>query len=131
MGDYFTHWLNMGKKLPEPPRIFGVNWFRTDEQGKFIWPGFSDNMRILKWIVDRVHGRVGASQTPVGWMPKFEDIVWDGLDFGRNEYEVISDIDSKTWQGELDGHKEWFDKLGGKLPKQLELQRQLLQLNFQ
>ena len=87
MADYFNHWLDFGRHMPDPPRIFRVNWFRRDEHGKFMWPGFGDNMRVLKWIVDRVHGRSRAVESPLGWMPRYEDIRWDGLELPAREVQ--------------------------------------------
>ena len=83
MGDYINHWLDFGRHIPNPPRIFSVNWFRTDKDGKFLWPGFGDNMRVLKWIVERSHGRAASVESPVGWMPRYEELDWTGLDFSR------------------------------------------------
>src|SRR5579859_7851334 len=93
MGDYFRHWISMQKRLSETPRIFHVNWFRKGEDGAFLWPGYSENMRILKWIVDRVRGRAQARETPIGWTPHFEDIEWSGLDFSCDEFEQLQDVD--------------------------------------
>lgn len=126
MADYFTHWLNVGRKLPNPPRIFRVNWFRRDENGKFIWPGFGENMRVLKWIIDRVHGRGYAIESPVGWMPRYEDLHWDGLEFPKNTFYELMSIEKGQGGQEAHAHEELFDRFFDRLPKEFIYERELL-----
>jgi phosphoenolpyruvate carboxykinase (GTP) len=126
MGDYFNHWLQFGRNIPAPPRIFGVNWFRKDASGNFIWPGFGDNMRILKWIVLKIRGESNAVESPIGWMPTYDDIDWSGSDFTPEQFESIMDIDREEWKAELLQHAEHFEKMYDKLPKEFIFMRELL-----
>jgi phosphoenolpyruvate carboxykinase (GTP) len=126
MGDYFRHWIKMRRQLSETPRIFHVNWFRKDANGKFIWPGFSENMRVLKWIVDRAHGRGVGMETPIGWMPHYEDMEWKGLDFPREKFEELQAFDAKAWREEVMGHEELFIELHDHLPSEIIYERELL-----
>jgi phosphoenolpyruvate carboxykinase (GTP) len=126
MGDYFRHWINIQRNLSETPRIFHVNWFRKDKSGAFIWPGFSENMRILKWIVDRVRAGGRAKETPIGWMPRYRDIDWSGLDFPREKFEELQGFDRDAWRAEVLGHEELFLDLHAHLPKELMFERELL-----
>ena len=127
MADYFNHWLNFGRHLPNPPRIFCVNWFRRDADGHFLWPGFGDNMRILKWIVERSHGRAVSIESPIGWMPRYEDLDWRGLPgFTREQFNELMSVDRVVWQRELLSHEELFMKLYDRLPKELLFIRELI-----
>jgi len=127
VGDYFNHWLQMGRDIVNPPRIFLVNWFRKDEKGSFLWPGFSENMRVLKWIVDRVHGRAFAEESPLGWMPRREDLAWGGMDgFTAERYYQLMVVDREAWKAELRSHGELFERLYDRLPKDFLLMRELL-----
>ncbi|MFA7338690.1 MAG: phosphoenolpyruvate carboxykinase (GTP) [Candidatus Obscuribacterales bacterium] len=131
MGDYFDHWLQIGHKVENPPRIFCVNWFRTDDEGKMIWPGFGENMRVLKWIAGRVQGTAGSAQTVLGWMPRYKDIDWTGLEsLSKEQFEELMTIDTALWQQELDSHGEFFAKLKERMPEELVLIKQMLTLSL-
>jgi phosphoenolpyruvate carboxykinase (GTP) len=126
MGDYFRHWINMQRQLSETPRIFHVNWFRKDHEGRFIWPGFRENMRVLKWIFDRVGGGGPARETPIGWMPRFRDIDWTGLDFPEHQFDELQSFDRDAWRAEVVAREELFIELHATLPKELVFERELL-----
>ena len=126
MGDYFRHWIRMQRSLTETPRIFHVNWFRKDGEGNFLWPGFSENMRVLKWVVDRAHGRALAKETPIGWVPHYEDINWKGLDFPQERFEELQAFDHAAWRDEVLGHEELFLDLHDRLPPEMIYERELL-----
>ncbi|MFO7170389.1 MAG: phosphoenolpyruvate carboxykinase (GTP), partial [Chloroflexota bacterium] len=119
MGDYFNHWLRFGRMIPNPPRIFGVNWFRLDKDGKFLWPGFGENMRVLKWIVARANGHAVSVESPIGWMPRYEDLDWRGLDFSEEQFQELMSVDREAWNGEILSHEELFIRLYDRLPKEL------------
>jgi phosphoenolpyruvate carboxykinase (GTP) len=125
MANYWGHWLNMGKRSDiKLPKIFRTNWFRKDENGKFVWPGYGQNMRVLKWIVDRVNGQVGAVASPFGLMPRYEDLDWGGLAFTKAQYQQIMDISRSGALSEIEEIKDFFAKFGAQLPPELEKQRQ-------
>ncbi len=127
MADYWNHWLSFGRNIPNPPRIFGVNWFRKNEQGKFIWPGFGENMRVLKWIVERANGHAVSIESPLGWVPRYEDLDWTGLeDFGPEKFDQIMSIDRETWMQEVLSHEELFLKVYNRLPKEHIFIRELI-----
>lgn len=126
MGDYFNHWLQMGRSVPVPPRIFGVNWFRKDENGKFIWPGFGENMRVLEWIINRVNGKTSAIESPLGWMPRYEDLDLNGLNLSKEKFNKLMEVDREAWKQEILSHEELFEKLYDRLPKEFVLMRELI-----
>jgi phosphoenolpyruvate carboxykinase (GTP) len=126
MGDYFRHWILMQRSLSETPKIFHVNWFRKDQDGNFMWPGFSENMRVLKWVVDRAHGRTLGKETPIGWLPRYEDIEWQGLDFSKEKFEELQAFDFAAWRQEVLGHEELFLDLHDRLPSEMVYERELL-----
>jgi phosphoenolpyruvate carboxykinase (GTP) len=128
MGDYFGHWLKMGRKTPKPPAIFNVNWFRTDERGSFIWPGFGENFRVLKWIIDRAEGKAEAVESPIGYIPNAEDINITGLENEGITLDVVKgllSIDKESWEAEVKDSAEWFDKFD-RLPAELRAQHEAL-----
>ena len=127
MGDYFVHWLSMRKAINCPPRIFHVNWFRKDESGKFLWPGFGENMRVLKWIVDRCRGRAAAEETPLGWVPGARAVdLSDMENFSNEAFERLQSINTEEWRKEVIAQDELFMKIYSNLPKELIFQRELL-----
>ncbi|HTO05209.1 MAG TPA: phosphoenolpyruvate carboxykinase (GTP), partial [Opitutus sp.] len=126
MGDYFRHWIKMQRALSETPRVFHVNWFRKDKDGAFMWPGFGDNMRVLKWIVERARGRALGRETPIGWQPRYEELDWSGLDFPKAKFDELQAFDRAAWRREVIGHEELFIDLHDHLPKELVYERELL-----
>ena len=126
MGDYFRHWLRTQRGLSHTPRIFHVNWFRKDAEGRFLWPGYGENMRILAWIVDRVRGRAQADETPIGFVPRFEDLNWTGLPFSPEVFAELETVDREAWRQEVMGHEELFLLLHDRLPPEMIYERELL-----
>ncbi|MFN8654462.1 MAG: phosphoenolpyruvate carboxykinase (GTP) [Gemmatimonadales bacterium] len=127
MGDYWNHWLQMGRQIADPPRIFCVNWFRKDADGNFIWPGYSQNLRVLKWVFNRIRGRAGATESPLGWMPKYEEMDWKGLeDFGPETFRDLMSVPREAWKTEVLSHQELFERLYDRLPKEFILMRELV-----
>jgi phosphoenolpyruvate carboxykinase (GTP) len=130
MGRYFQHWLKIGPRLKNPPLIFHVNWFRKNADGKFLWPGFGENMRVLKWIIDRVNGRGNAAETEIGLIPRPEDFDLDDLDVPRETMRELFSIKPEEWTKELDGQSEFFKTLGQDMPPELIAQRDQLAAKF-
>jgi phosphoenolpyruvate carboxykinase (GTP) len=119
MGDYFGHWFDVGKKLTHPPKIFSVNWFRVDDEGKFMWPGFGDNIRVLKWMIDRIAGIAGAKETPTGLVPNISEMDLAGVDTTHENMEQLLDVDISEWKGEVADIKAYLDQFGEHMPKQM------------
>ena len=126
MADYFQHWLDMGKRIPHPPKIFHVNWFRRGADGKFLWPGYGENVRVLKWILERVEGRGAAVETPIGYVPKPGALTLDGLKVAPATVEELLQVNADDWQQELADTKEFFDKFGDRLPREIGEEHQKL-----
>jgi phosphoenolpyruvate carboxykinase (GTP) len=119
MGDYFGHWLGMKERLPNPPKIFTVNWFRVDDEGRFIWPGFGDNIRVLKWIIDRVNNRVNAKETPIGLVPYLKDIDLEGLNIPEERLEKLFEVNREEWKIETAEIKKFYERFGTRLPEEI------------
>ena len=126
MGDYFRHWIRMQRSLSTTPAVFHVNWFRKDVEGHFLWPGFSENMRVLKWVVDRVRGRALGKETAIGWIPHFDDMNWKGMEFSREQFNALEEVDRSLWKAEVMGHEELFIALHDHLPPEMIYERELL-----
>jgi len=131
VGDYFAHWLRMGARVAHPPRIFSVNWFRKGDDGRFVWPGFGQNMRVLEWIVERCAERAHAVETPLGLMPEYADLDWRGIDFGADRFAAVTSVDKTQWSRELASHDALFAKLGAKRPPALAAERARLESQLQ
>ena len=127
MGDYFRHWIEMGKKITKKPLIFNVNWFRTDEEGNFIWPGFGDNLRVLLWILARTEGKVDAVETPIGFVPRPQDINIEGLDITEDTVKELLKVDKNIWKEEIPGIRAFYDKIGDTVPEELTDELDLLE----
>ena len=127
MGDYFAHWLEMGNKIPNAPKIFHVNWFRTDDEGNFIWPGFGDNLRVLLWMLDRVDGKVGAKETAIGYIPETADIDTTGLDISKEVMDELLSVDKESWLADIANIREFYDLVGDTVPAELKSQLDALE----
>ena len=119
MGDYFAHWLELGRGLANPPAIFHVNWFRTDAAGRFVWPGFGENLRVLLWMIERVKGRGATVETPIGLLPAESSLNWDGLSLSASERQLLLDVDRAEWAAEVPEIRAFFERFGTQLPAEL------------
>ena len=126
MADYFRHWLEMGKRIPHPPKIFHVNWFRKGADGKFLWPGFGENVRVLKWILERVEGRGRARETPIGFVPTRNALTLDGLNISPKAVDELLQVDPEDWEQELVDSEEFFQKFGERLPREIREEHEKL-----
>ena len=134
VADYWQHWIDMGKSVPNLPKIFHVNWFRTDDNGNFMWPGFGDNMRVVEWILKRCFDEVDAVETPIGYLPKPEDINLEGIEdeVSFDTLKELLTVDKEVWKQEAASIEEWFNQVGeGKLPKELAENLETLKKNLQ
>jgi phosphoenolpyruvate carboxykinase (GTP) len=131
MADYFAHWLEMGKKIPKPPKIFHVNWFRKGADGKFLWPGYGENVRVLKWILERVEGRGTAQETPIGYVPARNGLTLDGIKVSDQALKELLRVNPEDWDAEMDDSKQFLGKFGGRLPRQISEEHEKLARRFQ
>jgi phosphoenolpyruvate carboxykinase (GTP) len=131
MADYFGHWLEMGKKIPKPPRIFHVNWFRKGADGKFLWPGYGENVRVLKWILERVEGRGAAQETPIGYVPAKDALTLDGMEISNEALSELLRVNPDDWDAEMENSKQFFGKFGNRLPRQIGEEQEKLARRFQ
>jgi phosphoenolpyruvate carboxykinase (GTP) len=125
MADYWNHWMNVGRMLPNPPGIFRVNWFRKDENGEFLWPGFGENMRVVKWIIDRVNGQGYGVESPIGFMPRYQDIHWEGLTYNPDTFYSLMTVSREEAAADTRSLEELFDKFYDRLPKEFVHLREL------
>lgn len=130
MGDYFKHWINLGKKMPKPPKIFCVNWFRQDNLGNFIWPGFGENIRVLKWIIDRAKGKVKGRETPIGVVPKSEDMNLHGLNIDKQNLEKLFEVKLDDWKQEIEDVRKFLEQFGDRMPKEMWEEYNALKNNY-
>ena len=120
MADYFKHWLETGKKIENQPKIFNVNWFRTGSDGNFLWPGYGDNLRVLEWIIERCRGSAGADKTPIGFIPKTEDLDQEGMEISRESMKELLRVDNSEWIKEAEEVKQFYSQFGSRLPEELK-----------
>ena len=131
MADYFGHWLEMGRRIPKPPNIFHVNWFRKGADGKFLWPGYGENVRVLKWILERVEGRVAANETPIGYVPAKNGLTLEGMKISEEAVSELLRVNTEDWETELEDSKQFFRKFGERLPRQIGEEHEKLSRRFQ
>jgi phosphoenolpyruvate carboxykinase (GTP) len=131
MADYFRHWLEMGKKIPKPPKIFHVNWFRKSTDGKFLWPGYGENVRVLKWILERVEGRGAAEETPIGYVPSKNGLTLDGLKVSGEALNELLGVNPGDWSTEMEDTKQFLSKFGARLPREIREEHEKLARRFQ
>jgi phosphoenolpyruvate carboxykinase (GTP) len=130
MADYFRHWLDMGKKIPKPPKIFNVNWFRKGADGKFLWPGYGENVRVLKWILERVEGRGAADETPIGYVPAKNGLTLDGMKISNEALDELLRVNPADWEQEMEDSKQFLAKFGGRLPREIREEQEKLARRF-
>jgi phosphoenolpyruvate carboxykinase (GTP) len=130
MADYFRHWLDMGKKIPKPPKIFNVNWFRKGADGKFLWPGYGENVRVLKWILERVEGRGAAEETPIGYVPAKNGLTLDGMKISNEALDELLRVNPADWETEMEDSKQFLAKFGGRLPREIREEQEKLAQRF-